>query len=287
MKLINQRLVIDRKSAEIPAAYHMDIRLLYRKNYIVTIATPKQCYINEPVNAGGVLFGALLYPFINGLGPSFSLALFVIAFFTTAFISFYPLFLLSGNFKTKSVKYPRQKSEIPPEESDIQVGNELFIGTPDGKPSNNRIMKKSAFSSNKTRDFDIMFPNKIDADSETVNNPLIDKIKNKGSYDILFTNPFEEEKEPVKFNAQGVSKTLIFPTVTNDEPVIDSKPKPVIQAEDKYANYTLGYRKAQIKKSLEDGVEIITTSKRLGIFDDAPNDPADKLTKDEKEIRKS
>ncbi|MGI6701584.1 MAG: DNA translocase FtsK [Christensenellales bacterium] len=289
MKLINQRLVIDRKKAlkflPLIILGIATLHIVTTKNYIVTGYGDylKQCYINEPVNAGGVLFGALLYPFINGLGPSFSLALFVIAFFTTAFISFYPLFLLSGNFKTKSVKYPRQKSEIPPEESDIQVGNELFIGTPDGKPSNNRIMKKSAFSSNKTRDFDIMFPNKIDADSETVNNPLIDKIKNKGSYDILFTNPFEEEKEPVKFNAQGVSKTLIFPTVTNDEPVIDSKPKPVIQAEDKYANYTLGYRKAQIKKSLEDGVEIITTSKRLGIFDDAPNDPADKLTKDEKE----
>jgi len=292
-KLINWRLVIDRRKAAkfLPLIFLgiMALHIMTTRNYISADYGDylKQCYTNGNINAGGVVLGSVLYPFMSWLGVNFALAIIVIAFFSAAFISLYPLFLGYGNFKTKSVRYAKAKKDVYDEEesepSDIRVGNELFIGSPDGKSSNNRIQRKSPFSSNKTKDFDLSFPNKIDVDSETVDNPLIDKIKNKGSYDILFANPYDKEEVPVKVSkpAAGAEAphSLIFPTVSNEvKPSAAEKPKPIVSANDQYANYTLGYRQAQIKKSLEEGVEIKSTydtQKRLGIFDENTVDKKD------------
>ena len=282
--LVDKRITIDKSKAwryvpllliGILAVHTMTTKSYIAVNYGDYL---RQCYINGSSNAGGFTFGLFTYLLMSWAGYNFTLSLLVIAFFSVAFISIYPLFLSTGNIKTKKVKYPRlKKGEVSEVDEEIQVGNELFIGTPDGKGASNKIYRKSAFSSSKEREFDIMFPNKIDDDEETYNNPLIDKIKSKGTYDILINNEYDSiiEERPVKKQVNIDAPTsLIFPTVSNKEEATPinpvSKPKPIVSPSDKYANYTLGYRQAQIKKSLEDGVEIksYNTSKRLGIFDD-------------------
>lgn len=277
-KLVYKQIEIDRKKAlrylplltiGILAVHTITTQNYQSENFGSYL---KECYSFGMENAGGLIFGLFVYP-ISRLGYSFALAILVVAFFSVAFISLYPLFLSSGNFRTKNVKYSKLKNErnnFQGEAKDIAVGNELFIGTPDGRTRNNKIIKKSSFSSSKEREFDIMFPNKIDMDSETHEDNLIDKIKKKGSYDILFTNSAENNNESEQGVSEDInkSKSLIFPTVTNEEQeTIKSELKPVISQDDKYANYTLGYRKAQIQKSLEEDAEIKNNGKRLGIFD--------------------
>lgn len=290
-KILNKRIVIDKSKAIrfIPLLLIgiLAIHIITTKDYIVSGYGNylSQCYTNGSMNAGGFVFGAMSYLLTGWAGANFALSIVVVAFFSVAFISIYPLFLNGGNFKTKSVKYSNKSRSREysnnqlDEPTNIEVGSELFVGSPDGKTNNNRIIKKSAFGSSKERDFDILFPNKLDTDSEK-QDTLIDKIKNKGSYDILFSNPYDskdniEEKKPVPVIASRNNAPLIFPPVINieEKPNIPNspvnKPKPIV-TNDKYANYTLSYKQAQIKKSLDEGVEIKTnnTKKRLGIFDD-------------------
>jgi hypothetical protein len=287
VKLINKRIVIDKKKA-----------LRYLPLLIIGILTVhtvttgsypngsygeylKNCYIMGGSNAGGVVFGAIVYLF-NFAGYTFTLSIFVIAFFAVAFVSLYPLFLSNDNIKTRKERYKVKskgvKPEIgAPEPDNMKIGDDLFIGTPDGKSGNNKIIRKAS-SSGKTRDFDLLFPNKDISENEVVKKEtLAEKVKNKGSYDILF-NPFEvqdkkPETKPIPADKpeRDRSASLIFPTaVSEPKQTEEPKIKPVVTS-DKYANYTLGYMQAQIKKSISDGVEIKTSpshGKRLGIFED-------------------
>ena len=265
VKLINKRIVIDKKKAlrYLPLliigilAVHTVTTASYPKaNYGEYL---KNCYSMGADNAGGVVFGAIVYLF-NWAGYNFTLSIFVIAFFAVAFISLYPLFLSNDNIKTKREKYPKSKSarliNEAPEQDNIKIGDSLFIGTPDGKSGNNKIIRKAS-SSGKTRDFDLLFPNKEASETEVIKKEtLAEKVKNKGSYDILF-NPFEVKNDkpevklaPIEKPDKERSASLIFPTAASEpKQTEEHKIKPVVSS-DKYANYTLGYMQAQIKKSI-------------------------------------
>lgn len=301
-KLINSRIYMDKSRAVryIPL-FFIGILCLH------TISTKKYiypsfkeyvlaCYTNGNANAGGIIGGVLLY-YPSKLGSNFALAILLVAFFSVAFISLYPLFLNTSNYKTKKVKYRKPKVDEKysalekPVEFAESVGSDLFIGSPDGSHKNNKIIRKSGKPNLKPFEekFSLLYPNKLDVDAEVIsseNDTLIDKIKKKNSYTILFEDNYDNSNAKIKRKESSKPKVvidtksqepsaMIFPTVSKSQKAYEEKrksvvrPKPIVAVDDKYKAYTNSYMREQIKNSLDTGVNIKSKpTKRLNIFDE-------------------